>query len=301
MTMRSGPILVVGATGTLGSQVAKLLADSGHAVRAVVRPSSSQARRESLSTPNIELVSADLKDPASLLRACQGARAVVSTATSLLSSDPQLDTIDAVDGNGQRSLVDAAERQGVEQFVFLSFPVNSLDYALQSAKRAIENRLLSSSLLTTSVRATNFMEVWFSSVLGFDIRARRLRIFGEGTKPIQWISLVDVARFVVRELEHRPSSNRIVEVGGPDRLSYLDVAAIFEEVGGLTLARETVPHSALQEQFETASSPIAQAFAGVVLSTSGGVVLPSNAAESLPGRLKSVREYARQYLETERI
>ena len=58
--------LVVGATGSLGSEIVKLLADAGKPSRALVRPTSDQKKVHQLQTLGAEIVSGDLKDRPSL-------------------------------------------------------------------------------------------------------------------------------------------------------------------------------------------------------------------------------------------
>src|SRR5690348_18478903 len=78
-------ILVVGATGLVGEEVCRKLVERREAVRALVRAGSSKDKVERLQSYGVELCVGDLKDPGSLRRACEGAGAVVSTASSTLS------------------------------------------------------------------------------------------------------------------------------------------------------------------------------------------------------------------------
>ncbi len=61
--------LVTGATGFVGSAVARALAARGHRLRLLVRPTSD---RRNLAGLDAELVDGDLTDPASLARAADG-------------------------------------------------------------------------------------------------------------------------------------------------------------------------------------------------------------------------------------
>jgi hypothetical protein len=77
--------LVVGATGLVGSDVCSRLREAGHHVRALVRRTSDPAKRQALEQRGVELIYGDLKDPESLVPACAGIDAVISTASSTLS------------------------------------------------------------------------------------------------------------------------------------------------------------------------------------------------------------------------
>src|SRR4051812_40383960 len=113
-------ILVVGATGLLGSEICHRLVQKGERVRALVRTTSSRDKIESLRSDGIELCTGDLKDPASLGVACRGVDAVISPASSPLSRQSG-DSIESVDADGQMNLVNAAKSANVNRFVFASF------------------------------------------------------------------------------------------------------------------------------------------------------------------------------------
>src|SRR5947208_2630500 len=100
-------ILVVGATGFLGSEICRRLIERGEAVRGLVRETSDSATVAHLRTLGVETVVGDLRDRDSLDAACRGVDTVVSTATTTRSRQPG-DSIEATDEAGQLDLVDAA-------------------------------------------------------------------------------------------------------------------------------------------------------------------------------------------------
>src|ERR1019366_7885990 len=101
-------ILVVGATGLVGSEVCERLVRRGEQVRALVRETSSKEKIEALRSWGVELCAGDLKDPQSIVAACRGVNAVISPASSTLSRQPG-DSIESVDAAGQLNLVNAAK------------------------------------------------------------------------------------------------------------------------------------------------------------------------------------------------
>ena len=103
--------LIVGATGMLGGEICRLLAEQGKPIRALVRKTSSPDKLAHLRSLGAEVVLGDLKDRASLEVACRGASAVVSTASSTLTRQ-QGDSIESVDRQGQLNLIEAAEKAG---------------------------------------------------------------------------------------------------------------------------------------------------------------------------------------------
>src|SRR5690348_4593657 len=134
-------ILVVGATGLVGSQVCQRLAERGESVRALVRTTSSRERLETLRSAGVELCVGDLKDPPSIADACRDVEAVISTASSTLSRQPG-DSIQAVDAAGQLNLVNAAKEAGVGRFLFVSFRRTSgISFPLGEAKAEVERAI----------------------------------------------------------------------------------------------------------------------------------------------------------------
>src|SRR4029453_2398913 len=83
---RSAMNLIVGATGMLGGEICHLLAEQNSALSVLVRNTSNPEKVERLRGLGAEVIRGDLKDRASLETACRGASAVVSTASSTVSS-----------------------------------------------------------------------------------------------------------------------------------------------------------------------------------------------------------------------
>jgi len=67
----------------LGGEICRRLAAAGAPVRALVRATSDPAKVEALQALGVELAQGNLCDRASLDAACQGVRAVISTASSM--------------------------------------------------------------------------------------------------------------------------------------------------------------------------------------------------------------------------
>lgn len=112
---------VTGATGFLGSHVARLLLERGDHVRVLVRPSSSPRLLDALPhQERLQRVAGDLRDAASLERAAAGAVAIYHVAADyrLWARDPN----EILESNlvGTKNLLQAARRAGVERFVYTS-------------------------------------------------------------------------------------------------------------------------------------------------------------------------------------
>jgi uncharacterized protein YbjT (DUF2867 family) len=284
--------LVVGGTGLLGGEICRLLSAKGKAVRALVRSSSDQSKVARLESLNIETALGDLKDRFSLEDACRGVNAVISTASST-HAQQAVDSIQTVDLEGQLNLISAAKANGVGHFVLISFPETGNEFALQTAKRRVEEQLKLSGLTYTILQPTLFIEVWLSPALGFDAADAKAQIYGSGDNKISWISYKDVAKFAVASLDNPKAVNAVVELGGPQALSPLEVVKIFEEIQGREFVVQRVPEQELRAQKAAASDPLAQSFAGLKLYYARGNEIDMR--ETLlrfPVQLTSVADYA---------
>jgi uncharacterized protein YbjT (DUF2867 family) len=284
--------LVVGASGLLGTEIIRQLTATGRSVRALVRPGTSPDKRAAITATGAGLCDADLKDRGSLGRACEGVTAIISTASATLSRQDG-DSIESVDEQGQLELVEAAEQHGVKRFVFVSFPPVAADFALQRAKRKVEQRLQDGKLQFTVLQPCFFPEVWFTPAVGFDPVAGRARVFGEGAGAVSWVSLHDVVRFAVAASEDSRFADKTLPIGGPDPLTQIQVVRIFEEAGSPGFALDHVPEAMLAGGLTHASNAIEEAFAALMLTVCRGLVVdPRPALELLPGRLTTVRDHA---------
>jgi uncharacterized protein YbjT (DUF2867 family) len=288
-------ILVVGATGLVGGAICQKLADRGEKVRAIIRATSAKERVEALRSSGVELCIGDLKEPHSLAAACRGVEAVISTASSTLSRQPG-DSLESVDATGQLNLVDAAKAASVSRFLFVSFrrPAG-LPFPLGDAKEHVEQAI--KSLNFTIIQASFFMEVWFSQLLGFDYANATARLYGPGINPISWVSFRDVAEMCALGLRHRAADRKVIEFGGPEALSPLEVVARFQKISGKSFRVEHVPVPALLSQFHESSDPLQKSFAGLMLMYSRGDAIPmASVADTFRIKLASVNDYARSVL-----
>lgn len=113
---------VTGATGFLGSHVARVLADQGADLRLLVRPTSNLRNLEGLLSPSAkaETATGDLRDAASLEKAMSGCDTVFHVAADyrLWVRDPEEMYRSNVDGT--RAILAAARKNGVQRIVYTS-------------------------------------------------------------------------------------------------------------------------------------------------------------------------------------
>src|ERR1022692_4667863 len=108
------PALVTGASGFLGWHVARVLLERGIRVRALVRPGS---RVDAL---DVECVTGDLRDPASLERAAAGCGLIFHVAADYRLWAKRPADLYSSNVDGTRNLLEAAKSSGAERVVYTS-------------------------------------------------------------------------------------------------------------------------------------------------------------------------------------
>jgi uncharacterized protein YbjT (DUF2867 family) len=250
-------ILVIGATGQLGTAIVRKLAAAKQPVRAFVRDGSNLRNLETL---DVELWFGNLCDVENVEVACEGVDTVIATANALLPRNG--DCFENVEGTGYHNLIAACQRAGVAQFIFVSLPVTPFDKEICTFqyKRQIEKELQASELSYTIVRASLFMDEWFAllgssiplrgakshtlrrpfwfsrlymNLAGHFVEKRGLAIIpGNGDTRHAFVSLDDVATFMVKCIGHPQAQNKIFHLAGPEILTWDDAVNIFSRVLG---------------------------------------------------------------------
>src|SRR5256885_6914858 len=284
--------LVAGATGLLGSEIVRRLIARGNQVRALTRASSAPEKVEHLARLGAQIVQGDLRDPRSLIPACVGVNTVISTVTTILTSQPG-DSFEATDGDGNKSLIDAARNAGVSKFVFVSFDTSvTPDMPLKRAKAAAEDHLKASGLDYTILHPTFFCESWLGPMLFADPQTATAKVYGKGTDKFKYVTVGDVAEFAIQSLTSPAAHNAVIPVGGPEAISQRDAVKVFEECFGRKFDVVEVPEATLEEQWRAAENPFGKTFAGLMLGVARG--LDSDAEPpfaDFPMQMTSARDF----------
>lgn len=109
--------LVTGATGFVGSAVARRLLRDGHRVRVLARAGSDRRNLQGL---DVEVVEGDLTKPSTLLPACEGCDALFHVAADYRLWAPDPSELYRSNVDGTRAILDAAKRVGVPRIVYTS-------------------------------------------------------------------------------------------------------------------------------------------------------------------------------------
>lgn len=115
--MAGDRVLVTGASGFVGSAVTHALARAGFTLRALVRPTSARCNVTDL---DMEIVTGDMRDPASVARAMKDVRFLCHVAADYRLWAPDPDEILVTNREGTRTVMQAALKAGVERIVYTS-------------------------------------------------------------------------------------------------------------------------------------------------------------------------------------
>jgi len=211
-------LLLAGATGTLGRAIVRDLAERRRPARLVVR------RPEALPADlpdSIEVVRAEVTQPATLAGVMDGVEAVLTTVGITRQRDG-LSYMD-VDYGANRALLDAALGAGVPRFGYVSvFGGRALrDVALCAAKERFVDELEAAPIESVVLRPTGF----FTDLDAFLDMARRGRawLFGDGQQRLNPIHPDDLAAVCLNALD---AGTPEVPAGGPDVLTHEAIARL---------------------------------------------------------------------------
>jgi len=235
-------ILLAGGTGRLGTVLAARLTGQGQAVRILTRD---PARASQLAVQGAEIATGDVRDRASLTAAVRGADVVVSAVHGF--AGPGRVSPATVDFQGNVNLIDAASAAHAE-VVLMSVvgAAASSPMELARMKHAAEEHLRASGTPWTIVRATAFLELWTDILGKTAARSGRPVVFGRGDNPINFVSVMDVAALVEHAVTDPATRGRTLEIGGPDNLTFNQLAAAIQAAAGRTSTPRHVPPLALE-------------------------------------------------------
>jgi uncharacterized protein YbjT (DUF2867 family) len=234
-------ILIIGATGNIGKELTKLLAENGQKVRVTIRPTS---RSEELKALGVEMIHADLHDPSSLKEAMNGIEKVLF-ATPFGPNMVELSS----------NIIQAAKVAGVKHLVKISGAGAELE-AITMAKwhRTIEKEIEQSKLAYTFLRPNSFMQ----NIVNFS--AHTIRDHGAfyapiGEGKIAMVDARDIANVAFHVTTEKGHENKAYYLSGPEAISYHEIADILSSVTGKSVKYVDVPAEAARRSMLEAGMP----------------------------------------------
>jgi NADH dehydrogenase len=215
-------LLLTGATGLVGSNLLRRLLAEGRQVRCLVR----DPRRLGTQRVRVQIALGDLTDPPSFRNALRGVEEVVHLAAAI--RDQPKGSIEELDGIATWRMVEAAERQGVERFVFFSALGASTHHrtrclrAKAHAEQAVAEADLHSIIFAPSIVYAPG-DPWLTLLERMALLPV-MPVSGRGRARFQPIWAEDVADCIVASLrDQNGDRRRRYELAGPETLSHTDI------------------------------------------------------------------------------
>jgi uncharacterized protein YbjT (DUF2867 family) len=225
-------VLVTGATGYIGRLLVARLLDGEHAVRALVRD---PARAATLLPPAVELVRGDLLATQTLAPAC----ADIEVAYYLVHSiEGDEFSFEERDRRAARMFGEAARAAGLERIIYLGGLGDErtrLSAHLRS-RQEVGAVLAASGVPVTEFRAGIIIGAGSASFEMLRELTERLPVMicpRWVTSPIQPIAVADVLAYLTRCLDVPATTGRVLELGGPEVMTYQQMMQRFARLRGL--------------------------------------------------------------------
>ena len=226
-------ILLTGATGVVGGELLPALLAEGHPIRALVR----DPRKLGEHRVDVQITLGDIGDPFSLRHAMRGVDTVIHLAAAI--RDQPGATIEEVNGLATSRLLRAAERAGVERFLFFSaMGATAFQRTRFFRSKALAEHAVRESPLDSTIFAPSIIyrpgDPWITLLQRLSLLPA-VPVSGAGRALYQPIWARDVARCVTGSLDaadSNPGSDGRYELAGPELLSYDDIVEVVLEANG---------------------------------------------------------------------
>lgn len=222
--MSAGLVTIFGGSGFIGRHLTRALARRGWRVRAAVRRPDLAGHLQPLGiVGQIHAVQANLRYPASVARAVDGADAVVNLVGILAESGRQ--TFGAVQAQGAKAVAEACARAGITNVVQMSAlgaDADSVsDYA---ASKAFGEAAVLAAAPTAVVMRPSIVfgpeDQFFNRFASLARFAPALPLIGGGETRFQPVYVGDVAEAIVAALTGKARPGATYELGGPAVASF---------------------------------------------------------------------------------
>ncbi len=227
MTLRDEMITVFGASGFIGRYVVRALAKAGYRVRAATRrPHLAYDLKPMGVVGQIQLVQANLRNPASVARAVEGSAGVINLVGILFESGRQ--SFDSLQSDGARLVAETAAGAGVERFVQISAIGADADSPSKYARtKALGEQAVRAAIPTATVLRPSIVfgteDQFFNKFADMARFAPALPLIGGGRTKFQPVWCADVAAGAVAALDSEAARGRTYELGGPEIYTFKEV------------------------------------------------------------------------------
>ena len=212
-------VLLLGSTGFFGRAVTHKMLDAGHQLRVLVRDPMKAAAYK---VRGAQVMTGDAINPAALNQACQGVEHVVSLV-AVRRNKPQ--SMFEVNADGPRVLGQVAKANGAKSVILVSAIGARLDqkYKYLTSRWMGEQELAKSGVPGAILRFSFILAEDGGVLVDFERAADFgpfLIIPGDGKTQLQPILREDAARCVVEAIGKADLLGKIIELGGPEVVTY---------------------------------------------------------------------------------
>jgi uncharacterized protein YbjT (DUF2867 family) len=233
-----GRILVVGATGLIGSRIAAELASAGHEVVGAARDVRKASRRMStVEWLRLDVATSSIDDWEAVLGEVD---AVVNCAGALQSGPA--DRLEETHSRGPRAMIAACLARGVRRLIHFSAIGVDRATPTEFSRTKLEGdaALMASDLDWIILRPSVVLgdPAYGASALIRGLAALPILPVMPDTAPIQPVVLDDIAATVVRLLEPGAARHIVLELAGPETMSFTEVVRRYRRWLGYSAAVE---------------------------------------------------------------
>lgn len=234
-------VLVTGATGFVGRRVVRALHDRGAEVRCLVH---TPGRKGALAGLDAEQVRGSVSDAASLRLAMRGVRTVVHLVAVIRERPGS--TFESVNVQGAQNVALAAKEAGARQIVHVS-AIGVCDdrrFAYLNSKWRGEQAVITSGVPYTILRPSLMFgegDEFFNVLAALVKLMPAVPMPGLGQARFQPIAVEDVARCIAQAVGNDALLGQVVEVGGPQQLTYKEMLRVVARTLGKRRAYLPVP------------------------------------------------------------
>lgn len=243
-------VLIVGATGLVGSYLVSACKEAGHEIRVLVRPETllDNKRIVPLKASGAMIIEGSLEDYDSLIKACDGVDVVIS----------------AVNGPGiplQTELIKAAKECKVGRFIPSDFGIDPKiagegSCILVDQKVTIQSAVKKSGLNFTFIHSNGFFEYWLYSLgqVGLTAPPEEVEYYGDHSLKMALASVYDIARVTAATLDDPRTLNRELAIF-VNAHTQEELIQLWEDVSGKQIKRIPVSIEDLEKVIAASTTP----------------------------------------------
>lgn len=285
-------VLVTGATGFIGSRLLNGLTQKGYCVKAL-------SRKTRTSNQSVKFVKADLFNRDELEMALNGVETAFYLVHSMEGAKKDWKEFAARERLQAQNFLKAATKARVQRIIYLGGLVNeSLDLSPHmKSRKEVGEILASGNIAVTELRASLIIGAGGGSyaMLRYLVERLRIMVCPSWVKSLaQPIAVDDVVQYLIGCLEHKETSGRTFDIGGPEKITYEGLMRLYSAYLNKNLFVLQIPFltTRLSSYWVDLVTPVKASLARPLIDSlvHDTIVKDDSITKIIPLHLKSVRE-----------